>query len=127
LQLGRSYQLALDLNGRIAAPWGACEFVGDPFNIGGGFFVNFLPNCPTISGNGKVIAFSSYADQWSTGDLVPTDPRDPNFARYLDVFVKDLTSIGPVPVPALNAKAMLLMALVLGLSALMGIRQSRGV
>jgi hypothetical protein len=124
LQTGRTVMPALDRQGRIASRYGVCENYGDPFNLGGYIAVNFLTNCPSISGNGKVLAFSSYSDLWSEGDLTPPAPiNNVNVNRYLDVFVKDLTSIGAVPVPALNIKAMLLMALALGLSAMLSMRR----
>jgi WD40-like Beta Propeller Repeat len=120
LQAKLTYPAVADINGGTADAWGICDSLSTSFTSP--WEARADPQyCPSWSGDGLVLAFSSYSDLWVAGDE-PTPPRfqpDIGFAtRFQDVFVKELdwsTAGAPVFVqaPSLQAKGMVALMLAL--------------
>ena len=91
-----------------------CEFV--PIGTGSIFAPSTRnANCPELSGDGKVLAFSSHDWRWVPNDVTPQQGCGTNApcSALLDVFVKNLGPTEPtvvVPVPLLTASSRILFA-----------------
>ena len=100
LHTGQTRYAANDLDGRFGGEFGICETIGTAQNFND-FFLSPItrnPNCATISGNGRVLAFSSLHHRWTIGDLPYQNLPNPLVTnpRSLDVFIKDMGAVGPI-------------------------------
>ncbi len=120
----KSYHVALDRFGSLPSFFGMCEYLSSP-SFGAYFRTTIYPNCPSISGDGKTLAFSSYSDRWSENDLAPprslNDP-DNNPRRFLDVFVGTLGMNQVTTIPAITPLGQSLLALTVLMCGLFALR-----
>jgi hypothetical protein len=107
-----------------------CEFV--PIGTGSIFSPSTQnANCPELSGDGKVLAFSSHDWRWAPNDVTPQQGCGTNApcSALLDVFVKNLGPIEPpivVEVSALTPNGSVLFAGAMLMFGMWATRRNRG-